>query len=342
MLADVTAACGRVPAETAPIRDAVGSVLAEPLVIPGPVPAQARALRAGFAVASRDLVGVSAYAPLLVPEPPPRVEAGDPLPERCDAVLPEDGVARTGPLIEIVAAVGPGENARRAGEDGIAGQVLAEAGTVLRPAAAAAALSAGLQEAAIRRCDCRVLTAGDPSTGCLLLSAIPGLGVSGVRVETKDDWGRALASASMPITVALTNTGLGAAAEGLRPVARGLALRPGETTQVFMHGAGVVIVVPDRLEAVFSVGRCLLAPLAAHLTGLAPARGFLRGRLTRKLTSTIGFTEVALVRRTEAGLEPLASGSFSLASLAAAEGWFAVPPESEGLQEGESVEAHAL
>jgi molybdopterin biosynthesis enzyme len=342
VLADLASACGPLPAATVPIADALGGVLAEPLVIPGPVPVGGRALRAGFAVASRDLVGVSPYAPLALAAPPPWVAAGAPLPPGCDAVLPADGLARTGPLFEIVAAVGPGENARRAGEDGAAGETLAEAGTVLHPAAAAAALAAGIREAAVRRCDGRLVAAGAPATAALILSGIPGLRLAAEAVAGPDGWSRALASATGPVMLAVSDDGLASAAGELQLVAAGLALRPGETTQVFLRGARAVVVVPERLDVVFAVARLLLAPLAARLAGLRPDAPAMTGRLTRKLTSTVGFTELALLRARGGGLEPLGVGSFGLAALAQAQGWLAIPPESEGLGEGEAVAAHAL
>jgi molybdopterin biosynthesis enzyme len=267
--------------------------------------------------------------------------AGAPLPPGCDAVLPEDGLARTGPLVEIVAALGPGENARRAGEDGAAGEVLAEAGSVLHPAAAAAALAAGIREAAIRRCEGR-LVAGSASAAGLILSGIPGLRLTAEPASDLEAWSRALAAATAPVVLAVSDGGPGSASVGWQPVAAGLALRPGETTQVFLRGAQAIVVVPERLDAVFAVARLLLAPLAAHRTGLRPQAPAVTGRLTRKLTSTIGLTELALVRRGAGGLEPLGLGSLGLAALAGAEGWFAIPPGSEGLQEGERVAAHAV
>jgi molybdopterin biosynthesis enzyme len=342
VLAELTEECGPLPFERIPVGNAVGGVLAEPLVVPRPVPAETLALRAGFAVASRDLVGVSAYAPLPVPQLS-WVEAGDPLPEGCDAVLPPDGAVRTGPLLEIVAAVSPGENARRTGEDGVAGQTLAGAGRVLSPSAAAAALAAGIREAAIRRCECQIVTWEEPFDQVLTLAGIPGLQpVSETIVPSDAEWSWALGKATAPVVLAVTNRGLGPASERLHTVAQGLALRPGETTQVFRRGAQVVTVVPRRLEALFAVGHCLLAPLAAHLTGMAPEQASVRGRLTRKLTSTIGLTDMGLVRRVDDRLEPLALGALSLPALAQATGWFAIPPESEGLQEGEILEAYAL
>ena len=63
-----------------------------------------------------------------------------------------------------------------------------------------------------------------------------------------------------------------------------------------------------------------------------------RASLTRKLSSTIGLMEVALVRETMGAVEPLSVGALNLAALARAEGYVVIPPESEGFQSGDTVE----
>jgi molybdopterin biosynthesis enzyme len=323
VLAELIASCAPVEPRTLPLAEALGGILAEPLAVPAPVPPRPIALRAGYAVASRDLVGVSSYAPLMVPEPPPRVEPGQALPGGCDAVLPPDALVRTGPLAEIVAAVAPGENARRAGEDGRGGDVLAQAGTVLHPLAVSAARAAGLTEARVRFVHLHV-EAEDPWAGPVLSR------LAGVRHAT----------AAADITLVLADRP--AAGGSDRLVASGLALQPGDATQVFLRGTHPVIVVPRRLDALLGVSLTLIAPLVAHLAGQPPRGPWRCAPLIRKLASRVGFTEVALLRETKGGLEPLALGSLSLSAMAAAEGWLALPPESEGLQAGDLVDAHRL
>jgi molybdopterin biosynthesis enzyme len=59
--------------------------------------------------------------------------------------------------------------------------------------------------------------------------------------------------------------------------------------------------------------------------------------LKAKVTSTIGLTELVLVRRVADGIEPLASKYLPLAALAQADGWIVVPAASEGLAVGTRV-----
>ena len=59
--------------------------------------------------------------------------------------------------------------------------------------------------------------------------------------------------------------------------------------------------------------------------------------LKRKVTSTIGLTELVPVSCAGAVAEPLASGYLSLESLARSDGWLVVPAESEGFAAGAPV-----
>jgi molybdopterin biosynthesis enzyme len=333
VLAELAAICPAVEPRKLLLERAVDGVLDEALTLPAAIPDRARALRAGYAVSSRDLVGVSSYAPLIVADPPLLVQPGDPLPPGSDAVLPLDGLSRTGLLVEIVAAVGPGENAVRAGEDGRLGEIIAPAGGALHANAALAAAAAGLLEARVRKPRLRILSArasGVP--GSLLARA--GFDVTEGALDPIGKWGEA------DLTVVLTDRPLELAALGVRPIAAGLALRPGDATGVFLRGSHPVLVVPERLDALLAVTCALLKPLAAHLTGRKPEPCWRRAPLTRKLASSIGLMEIALLREANGGLEPLGLGSLSLPAIGLAEGWIAIPPESEGVQEGDVVEAY--
>ena len=55
------------------------------------------------------------------------------------------------------------------------------------------------------------------------------------------------------------------------------------------------------------------------------------------MTSNLGLTELVPVRRSGDGVEPLASGYLPLTSLAHADGWIVIPPDSEGYAPGTPV-----
>jgi len=68
-----------VAAATVPILNAIGAVLAAPITLSEPVPAQAIAARDGWAVASADTVDASSYSPMPLTQTPVWIEAGQPL-----------------------------------------------------------------------------------------------------------------------------------------------------------------------------------------------------------------------------------------------------------------------
>ena len=60
--------------------------------------------------------------------------------------------------------------------------------------------------------------------------------------------------------------------------------------------------------------------------------------LARKVTSTVGLTELVPVRRNGEGAEPLASKYLPLSSLSRSDGWILVPADSEGYSAGTQVQ----
>src|SRR5207248_2199459 len=90
-LAEVTARIGALVKPIAPRRiataAAVGRVLAEDVVAAAAVPASARVMRDGFAIAAEALSDASSYAPVQLTLTQ-RVDAGEALPAGTDAVAP--------------------------------------------------------------------------------------------------------------------------------------------------------------------------------------------------------------------------------------------------------------
>ena len=60
-------------------------------------------------------------------------------------------------------------------------------------------------------------------------------------------------------------------------------------------------------------------------------------RLTRKIASAIGVTELVPVTRDGRGAEPLASRYLPLSAISRADGYVLVPAESEGYSAGSAV-----
>jgi molybdopterin molybdotransferase len=343
LLADVPP----VAARTVALRAAEGKVLAAPLHAPGPVPERSIALRDGFAVRAEDLVGASSFGPVMRPEAPPWVWIGEALPAGCDAVLPPDAVSEAGAFVEITASVAPGEGIRRRGEDAPGGAVLREAGQVLRASDAAVAQAAGVKTCAVREPRVRLLLGGaaDASTD-FLLRFVASAGAQ-VMHQAVGERTRAGAIVSTPPADLLLMAGDRALALDILArhgvvVAEALALRPSEAAACGRIGRTPVVIVPPRLEAALALALMLVRPCLDRLAGAAAAPAPPPRPLVRKIASRLGLTELVLLREAPGGLEPLAVGDVTLAAIAAAERWCAVPPQSEGYAAGELIETLPL
>jgi molybdopterin molybdotransferase len=161
--------------------------------------------------------------------------------------------------------------------------------------------------------------------------------------------GAALRQHGADLIVVVGGTGLGhadpaaeALAQGGSLIAYGLAMRPGETSGCGVVGATPVILAPDRAESALAATLVLVRPCLDHLLAAWPGRPCVSGRLTRKIVSTVGMTEIVLLRATGQDLEPIAVADVTLAAIAQADAWLAVAPDSEGFAAGETVTAFVL
>jgi len=138
------------PSEVVPLRGAAGRVLANSVISDADVPGFDRATMDGYAVVADSTEGATAYNRLpltVIGDSMPgsafdgsvsageavRVMTGAPMPRGSDAVLPAEFVDAEPRSIHALAAVSPGKNVGRRGEDIVRGTTLLESGRVLRP-----------------------------------------------------------------------------------------------------------------------------------------------------------------------------------------------------------------
>jgi molybdopterin biosynthesis enzyme len=337
-----------VAARSVPLRAAEGKILAEPLSASGPVPPRSIALRDGWAVAAEEVAGASSYSPVFLPNAPIWVVERQTLPPGADCVLPPDSVSETGGIAEVAASAHPGEGARRAGEDANRGAVLRRAGEAMRALDVAAASAAGLDRCLVREPRVRVLSVGArPDAVSDFLGREAVLAAAQMVHQAVSERTRATALGTTPRPDLILITGdMTLASEILRQngavLAASLALRPGEFAACGRVGDAPVVIVPPRVEAALALSLLMIGPCLERLSGAKPQAAGLEDRLTRKISSALGVTEVVLLRETLDGFEPLAVGDLSLSAMGAADHWLAIPPESEGHAAGELVEARPL
>lgn len=360
-LSDVHAVLERLARRVSPspydVRAAANRVLGVDMMAPAASPAVPVAFRDGWAVASNSVTDASSYAPV----PLLRqhwVDAGEPMPSGTDAVLPLDCITSTDGHHEAIAPVGFGDGVLAAAADANQRQVLRRAGERLRVSDVAVMQSLGCEQAHVCVPRLAVIAAkaalsvdGDAIVP-FLMAAIDAQGGVAHRIvvhAVEEAFAHALSGCEADAVITVGGTGNGRSDRAVHALAKvghvathGIAIAPGETAALGSIANRPVLMLPGRLDAALAgwllIGRILLQ----HLTGALPVIAHRQCVLTRKIASTLGMTEVVLVRLTPDGAQPLASRHFPLSAITHADGWVIVLPESEGFPAGASIAVHSL
>jgi len=317
-------------------------------------PTAALALVDGWALAADMTLDAGGYAPALLPEPPQRVEAGQPVPVGADSVAPLDAVRLTHAGAEALATINPGDGVLPAGGDCDPAIPLSRAGERLRAVDLAAFAAAGIARVTVREPRVRVVPLRGSSIVMAAARLIAGdLDRRGGAVRVDDggrDFSTVLAADSADAIIAIGGTGAGRNDANVHTLSRegrlavhGIALTPGETAALGFADARPVLLLPGRLDAALAVwltvGRHLLDRLADTnaMKAIEPAQSM---PLARKVSSTIGLAELVPVRRSidePDKVEPLATKYLPFSALSRSEGWILVPADSEGYSAGTAV-----
>ena len=318
-------------------------------------PARNIALSDGWAFRALDLVGASAYSPVPLPRPPVWVEAGDAMPDGCDCVIDADLVDSVGPLPQVLAEAVPGQGVRRAGEDLKAKSPIAIEGRKLSAIDILAARSMKIGEIAVRRPRVRLIdvsaASGEQATTQFAARMARQSGAE-VDIETvaRDavSIAEALDGGGCDLILLVGGTGAGRtdataaalAAKGAL-LAHNIALQPGRTAAVGrLHGIPA-IALPGSADQAFAAFLALAQPTLDRLCAM-PARQGVALPLTRKIASTVGIAEIALLKHERTSWTPLAVGDLPLDAMRQADGWLVIPGDSEGHAAGTPVAASLL
>lgn len=352
-LADVLAAIEKDVKPVAPHNGpaALGRILAADAVAASKLPAALTALRDGWALNSGDTTDAGPYAPLPLRQSPQWTNAGAALPAGTDSIAPFDAVLVETDPARIVAPVAPGEGTLPAGADARASEPLKRSGERLRASDIAAFAVAGIATVSLREPRLHLVHATraptTDTTAILIATAIACAG--GMAIADGDELEAALHDEAADAVIAVGGTGSGRGDRSVeilaktgRVLAHGIGLSPGETTAFGFVGSRPVLLLPGRFDAALSawltLGCSLLARLCAQTGDVMPRTGMLK----RKVTSSIGMTEVVPVRCDGDSVEPLASGYWPAQILARADGWIVVPAASEGYPAGTIVTVRPL
>lgn len=380
--------------EDAPLRAAAGRVLAYPVVSEFDVPGFDRATMDGYAVAAHDTEGATPYnpVPLLVlgdsmPGSPfdgaitageaVRVMTGAPIPRGADAVLPAEFAEAAPDGVTALAAVSPGKNLGRRGEDIARGIELLARGRVLRPQDLGVLSSIGLGGVrVVRRPRVRLVITGNellPSgsrpegfhivdaNGPMLAALIErDGGVVDFPGLVPDDRAAILSALQADADIVIVSGGSSVGIEDHAPMLvaehgelaiHGIAMRPSSPAGLGRMGQRLVFLLPGNPVSSlcaydFFAGRAIRA--LGGRDKMWPYR-LVRGVLSRKISSPVGRLDYARVKIAGAQaegppcanrkIEPLAiAGASVLSSTTRADGFVIVPEGSEGFAAGTELE----
>jgi molybdopterin molybdotransferase len=334
-----------------PQKSALGAALDFTLakdVVSSEQPPRPIALRDGFSVDAATVADAGPYAPVPLPLTVRRIDAGEALPNDADAVLPLDAVTLRGHRAEAVAAVTAGEGVLPKGGDATPRTPLRRAGQSARAIDIAVMAAAEIKDVTVRAPRIHIVYGGEarsPAVDGALTTLMRVAGEAGSVVTGRPTTLEpALRDEEASAVIGVGGTGSGSRDAAVHTLARhgqveahGIAVSPGETAAFGFAGARPVLLVPGRLDAALAIwlliGRYIVAKLAGGSIADLPTTLPLK----RKVTSTIGLTELVPVSCAGGVAEPLASGYLSLQSLARSDGWIVVPAESEGFAAGTPI-----
>ena len=179
------------PAETVPLMDALGRILAQDVIAQDSLPPFSNSSMDGYAVRSVDVAAASADSPVTLrvvgdaaagrvlktavsPHTTARIMTGAPLPDGADAIIPVEDTNEAWrdhdrPLpesVKVYRAVKAGDYVRHPGEDIVKGTAVLQSGHQLRPQEIGVLASLGVSEVqVVRRPRVGILATGDELIG---------------------------------------------------------------------------------------------------------------------------------------------------------------------------------
>lgn len=373
-LAQVLAHVSPLETEEVPVGEAAGRVLVRAGTAASDLPPFDSSAMDGFAVRAADtpgalrVVGQSAagspFGGELAPGEAVTISTGAVVPASADAVVP---VERTTGEV-TVERVEPGENVRPAGGDIRAGEVVVDAGVVLRPAQLGALAAAGVPRVRVaRRPRAVVLPTGSElrppgtalgpgeiyeSNSVLLAAQLASAGAEVTvlpPVADDEDATRAALERGLDADVLVTSGGVSVgphdlvrqllAGVGAEEVFWRVAVKPGKPVAFAVRGATLVFGLPGNPVSSLVGFELFVRPALFALQGARdPGPHWLPGRVARALRRNDQRDELVRARRDGDLLEPIVGQeSHMIARSAAADALVLVPRGDGMVDEGAQV-----
>jgi molybdopterin molybdotransferase len=361
------------PSEAVPLAEAAGRVLAEAARATVDLPPFPSSAMDGFALRAADAPGrLAVVARIAAGHPAPRslapgeamaIATGGVVPEGADAVVPIEVVTDEGEAVEVP-SVESGTHVRPLGGDLARGDVVVEAGTVLRPAELAALAAVGIAElACARRPRAAVVTTGSElrrpgeslapgqifeSNGVMLAAALASAGaVVEPQVSVADDETehRDALERGLDANVLVTSGGVSVGPHdlvrriehelGVEEVFWRVAVKPGKPISFGVRGSALVFGLPGNPVSSLVGFELFVRPALLALQGVRdPGPPFQPGVLGSAVRRNPQRDEFLRARVRSDGacvvLEPLTGQESHMIARAAAADALVLAPRGEG------------
>jgi molybdopterin molybdotransferase len=392
----------RLGEEEIPTADALGRVTFAAVQAPHPLPAFARSTVDGYAVRAADTFGASDALPAylqLAGEVPmgaapafsiaaaecALIHTGGMLPGGADAVVMVEHTQQAGlgaaqhTLVEVLRAVGVGENALQVGEDVAAGQDVIATGQRLRPAEIGGLMALGLTRVQVaRKPRVGIISSGDEvvppevAAGPGQVRDVNSYTLAALVAQSggepvlfgivQDDFSAMQAAVGQALEecdLVVITAGSSASTRDLTArvidslgapgvLVHGVNVRPGKPTILAVCGDKPLVGLPGNPVSALVIAGLFVVPLIERLLGLAVERPHpsVPAHLSLNLASQSGREDWVPVRlvETESGVmaEPVFGKSNLIFTLARADGLVRIPADANGLESGAQVEVHIL
>jgi molybdopterin molybdotransferase len=309
----------RLPAESVPIGEAAGRILAEDAAAAVDLPPFPSSAMDGYALRAADVPGtLPVVARVAAGRPAPRplepgeameISTGGVVPEGADAVVPVECVVVNDNEVDVPETVVRGANVRPRGGDVRVGESICAGGTRLSAARIGALAAAGLSTVACaRRPNVALLATGSElrapgeslepgqiyeSNGLMLAAALASVGATVERlpaVEDEEDAHRAALVRGLEADVLVTSGGVSVgphdlvrtieAELGVEEVFWGIAVKPGKPVSFGVRDRTLVFGLPGNPVSSLVGAELLVKPAILALQGLAdPLPAFSAGVL---------------------------------------------------------------
>jgi molybdopterin biosynthesis enzyme len=222
---------------------------------------------------------------------------------------------------------------------------------LIRPRDLLTARTAGLETLNVRRPRlCIVRLPGGTATAHLIAdhARANGAHITEIEAAARDAVSIAdvLDSTGTDLLIAVGGSGVGrndatvsALARRGEVLAHGVALQPGRTVAIGRADAVPVLVMPGTPDHALAAWFALALPALERLSRRRSREPRLLP-LSRKIASSVGLAEIALLEERDGAWLPLAIGDLPLHVMARADAWLLIPGSSEGFAAGTPVDAY--